>query len=368
MGVGILPLRLAKRGVSLLTRVQYGRQLPGVLRVGAVLALPDILHDLGAEPDLIMSAAGVAAETFADPENMIPFAALGRILALGVATTGCAHLGLLLGQRSEASSLGIVGLLAQHSKFVGIALETMVNHRRLYQAGMMANLNVAGGTAVLSYAINESVEGADQISDAVIATAFKVVRGLCGEPWSPTEVLLPRRRPADDTPFVTFFQAPLRFGAESAALAFPEHWLTHVPPRRNPIIHELLQKRITELQGREREGFALRLRPIVRTLVLTHRCSAEAAAQLFNMSPTTFDRRLAEEKLEFRKIAGEVRYEIARLMLAEPSVTLAEVAARLDYSCPSAFARAFQRWSGGSPSAWRNRNAKRSRAASVPAP
>jgi AraC-like DNA-binding protein len=333
-----------------------------------VLALPDILHDLRADPNSIMSAAGVAAEIFADPENMLPFAALGRLLTIGVATTRCAHLGLLVGQRSEASSLGIVGLLAQHCRFVGIALETMVNHRSLYQAGMTANLNVAGGTAVLSYAINESVESADQISDAVIATAFNIMRGLCGESWSPTEVLLPRRRPADDTPFVTFFQAPLRFGADTAALAFPDHWLTQVPPYRNPIIHELLQARIMELQHGRAEGLALRLRPIVRTLVLTHRCSAEAAAHLFNMSPTTFDRRLAEEGLEFRKIAGEVRYEIARLMLAEPSVTLAEIAARLDYSCPSAFTRAFQRWSGGSPADWRNRNAKRSRAAPAPAP
>ena len=39
-------------------------------------------------------------------------------------------------------------------------------------------------------------------------------------------------------------------------------------------------------------------------------------------------------------------------------LTLTEIAAALDYSQPSAFHRAFRRWSGTSPAAWRNANAR----------
>jgi AraC-like DNA-binding protein len=357
---------LATRANTHVAKAHYGRQLPGVIQVGGVSALRDVLLDLGVRPDSIMTAAGVATGIFADPESVIPMAAFGRVLTASVAKTNCAHFGLLVGQRCEASSLGLVGLLAAHSQYVGIALENLVNHLNLYQTGSTPSLSVADGEAALSYVINEPIESADHISDGVLATVFNIMRCLCGRSWHPTQVLLPRRQPADATPFATFFQAPVHFGAESAALVFPAHWLTHVVPGSNPTIRDLLEKRIKKLQSQKEEGFAARLRPIVRTLVLTHQCSAEAAARLFNMSPTTFDRRLAEEGLEFRKMVGEVRYEIARLLLAESSAALTEVAMRLDYSGLSVFVRAFKRWSGRSPADWRDRNVQQTRAASLP--
>jgi AraC-like DNA-binding protein len=341
------------------TRAQYGRRLPGVLRVGAVGALPDVLRDLGADPHSIMAEVGVAVEIFADPENMIPMPALGRLLAASVAKTNCQHLGLLVGQRGEASSLGLVGLLAAHSRYVGIALENLVRYLHLFHPGNTAGLRVTAGMAVLSYVINEPVESADQISDGALATLFNIMRGLCGKSWRPTEAHLPRRRPVDAMPFVAFFEAPVHFGAEYAALVFPDHWLTHVLPGSNPTIRRLLEERIDELQSQTGKGFAARLRPIVRTLVLTHHCSVEAAAQLFNMPPFAFGRRLAEEGLDFRKMVGEVRYEIARLLLTESAASLTEVAERLDYSGPSAFTRAFQRWSGTSPAEWRVLNCQK---------
>jgi AraC-like DNA-binding protein len=48
-----------------------------------------------------------------------------------------------------------------------------------------------------------------------------------------------------------------------------------------------------------------------------------------------------------------VRYEIARQLLEGTRLPLAEIAATLGYSDPSAFTRAFRRWSGHAPAAWR---------------
>jgi AraC-like DNA-binding protein len=57
--------------------------------------------------------------------------------------------------------------------------------------------------------------------------------------------------------------------------------------------------------------------------------------------------------MRFRTIANEVRFEIARQLLAATSLSLGQIAAALDYSEASAFTRAFRRWSGQTPSAWR---------------
>jgi Helix-turn-helix domain len=55
-------------------------------------------------------------------------------------------------------------------------------------------------------------------------------------------------------------------------------------------------------------------------------------------------------------INNEIRFEFARQLLGNTEVPLAQIAAALDYSEASAFSRAFRRWSGETPTAWRVRH------------
>jgi AraC-like DNA-binding protein len=55
----------------------------------------------------------------------------------------------------------------------------------------------------------------------------------------------------------------------------------------------------------------------------------------------------------YRAITNEIRFEIARQLLQDTQASLAQIAAALGYSEASAFTRAFRRWSGRTPTAWR---------------
>jgi len=65
------------------------------------------------------------------------------------------------------------------------------------------------------------------------------------------------------------------------------------------------------------------------------------------------NRYLKAEGTAFRTVADEVRFGIARQLLEDTDLPLVEIAAALDFSEPAAFTRAFHRWSGSTPSAWR---------------
>jgi AraC-like DNA-binding protein len=71
------------------------------------------------------------------------------------------------------------------------------------------------------------------------------------------------------------------------------------------------------------------------------------------MHRRTLNRHLRTEGLAFRQVANQVRFEIACELLANTDMALSQIAAVLRYSEPSAFTRAFRRWSGQTPSAWR---------------
>jgi AraC-like DNA-binding protein len=81
------------------------------------------------------------------------------------------------------------------------------------------------------------------------------------------------------------------------------------------------------------------VRRALRNELLKGPCSAPEIASLFGLHP--------------RKLVDEVRFEIARDLLANTRMALSQIASVLRFSEPSAFTRAFERWSGQTPSVWR---------------
>ena len=94
--------------------------------------------------------------------------------------------------------------------------------------------------------------------------------------------------------------------------------------------------------------------PACVATVLMHQASAKNIANLFSKHQRTLNRRLRASGTCFRELLNESRFEIARQLLEVSSMSLTEIAINLEYSDTSAFARAFRRQSGSSPSAWRD--------------
>ena len=206
----------------------------------------------------------------------------------------------------------------------------------------------------LGYAIYEQgVESPEQISDAAMAVATNVLRALCGPDWVPEEVLLPRRLPADPGPYRRFFKAPVRFDQETAALVFPTRWLDHRIADANPIFRQVFEAHVRELEAAGAGDWKDSLRRMLRTEILTTRCSATTVADRFALHRRTLSRHLQAEGAGFQSLVNETRFEIARQLLSQTRIPLSEIAVALGYSEASAFTRAFRRWAGQSPAAWR---------------
>ena len=197
------------------------------------------------------------------------------------------------------------------------------------------------------------VPGTLDIIDAAIASLFNVMRRLCGSSWQPIEVGLPRPKPRNTEPFDSFFNASVRFGAEHGVLIFSTDWLAQPLSDANSLIRRLVEDHIRKLESNIAESLEVQLRRLLRMLVLTGRCSLESAGQLLKLEPRTLARRLKQENIKFGELVDEARYDVARHLLADTSFAMMRVAAMLGYSEASAFSRAFHRWSGKAPAAWR---------------
>lgn len=76
-------------------------------------------------------------------------------------------------------------------------------------------------------------------------------------------------------------------------------------------------------------------------------------AQDLHVSGTTLQRRLHQEGLSYQRLKDDLRRDIAIDLLAAASMTVSEVAVRTGFQEASAFHRAFKKWTGVSPGAYR---------------
>jgi len=153
------------------------------------------------------------------------------------------------------------------------------------------------------------------------------------------------------------FHAQVHFGQACAAMRVPQDWLLFPCALADVRRHS---HAITDLERLERiQHGAEYVVSRVRQLIAKHASArknltlSQAANQL-GLSRRTLSRRLTEHDISFGELVADHQRRAAKELLLDPTLTIAEVGFRLGYSDPANFGRAFRRWFGTSPLAYRH--------------
>jgi AraC-like DNA-binding protein len=92
--------------------------------------------------------------------------------------------------------------------------------------------------------------------------------------------------------------------------------------------------------------------------ILPGDAGTDALAAALHMSPRTLQRRLEDEGTRFSEVLDAVRERMARRLVLDDAIGLAEVGYRVGFSDAATFSRAFKRWTGMPPGAFRRRRAR----------
>lgn len=326
----------------------------GRVRVGPLSKLPALVREFGGDPALVFADAGFNVAQFADPDTEVSFVAASRLLTGCVAATGCDALGLLLGERTDPSSLGVAGFMLKSAANVGEALSSLVRYLDLHDRGAVASLNIQGDQARFGYTIHLSgVESSGQIYDLAMTIACGIMRSICGSRWQPTKVHLSRKKPADPVPYRRFFQAPVFFDTLRSELVFASRWLGHPLVSADPLLHRYLEIEAGKMHASLPLTLVGELQRLLLAALPEAKQGAGDIAKMLGMHERTLHRKLRSEGATYRQVLEAVRYEMARQLLALDSLSLGQIAAALGYANVAAFSRAFKRWSGVSPRDWR---------------
>jgi AraC-like DNA-binding protein len=324
-------------------------------RMGPLIGIPGLLADFGVPLEKVLAGLPLGPEIFADPERRIPYALAAELLQDCARLSNCEHFGLILGSRHDHRSLGAPGLWMQNAPDLETALAGFVALQRGNSRGASVYLHRYGDTVVFGYGIYERGAVAYEQAYALIAALiFNMVQALTGGVAQIAEVLFSFRRPSESKSYSELFGVPIRFDQPETGLVLPMSALSAPIPGARPEEMKRLKRLAASMAPASHRVWTDRVRHALRPLLLRNEPTSASAAAHLSVNVRTLSRRLASEGTSFQEILDDVRYAMARELLAVTDMPIGDIAAALCYSAHGPFIDAFRRWSGAAPSMWRH--------------
>ncbi|MCB1496907.1 MAG: AraC family transcriptional regulator [Bauldia sp.] len=328
---------------------------PAIQRAASLVPLPALLTELGVDPDAVLAGTGVAADAL-KPDVFIPYAAYLAILDNAVRITGREDFGLLLGRRQTLAALGPLGRVMRHAATLGEAMAEFAAFQIGNSTGGTVYLIRAERDVVLGYGIYDpAIRASPYVHDVVLAVGCCLLAELTRGAVEPEELLSSRAAPKDLKPYRILGRCPIRFGQTQTGLVLGAANLGLAPPEADDALHGAALADLAPDLAAARKKMRGLVAHVLRHLLLVDRAKMGDVASYLGIHPRSLRRRLREEGTTFEAIRDEVRYTAARELLRLGALSITDIAVALDYASASSFVHAFRRWSGTTPTEWRDR-------------
>jgi len=324
--------------------------------IGALSDLPRVMLAMDHDPWTLLAGFGIDQEALAKLRTPIPVALYGRVLQAAATTTGCAHLGLLLGEATALENVGELRFLVLNAATVRQAFDHLVRFTSLLHQPLRMRVDYEQDYTGLSIALVEKTPGEEHILVGYTASAVKALRVVIGAQWNPSMVHLALRRPETTEQYRRFFRAPVLFDQPEYTILFPNSILDAPRTAGDPRLAEFIFERLCLLEGEAPRDLVGQVRHAIETQLLRGECDMTGVARLFSIHRKTLHGYLRELGTSFEALLDATRDALAVRMLEHTNLPISEIAAALHYSNQAALTRAFRRWHGQSPRAWRERS------------
>jgi AraC-like DNA-binding protein len=264
--------------------------------------------------------------------------------------TGDRALGLHLGARLNLSAHATVGQAFMTCENLEQVLNFLLKYYRILAPALDLRYEQRDGRCWL---IPETTDPAvrDEFGhELLFATIVYNLKLLVGSNEVQFRVELPYAEPDYVAEYEAQFGEELFFGARQGSLSFGDEWLAAELPSSNPALLALYEQECQRLLSDlvDQDNLSDQTSQLLRKLE-GHYPQMPQVAEMLNMSPRTFRRRLAAEEVSFQQLLDSVRTEHATHYLKTTSLPLASIAYMVGFNDASNFRRAYIKWTGMTP-------------------
>jgi AraC-like DNA-binding protein len=254
----------------------------------------------------------------------------------------------------------LLDYLAATSPTLGAAWLQICRYLSLWNEGVAILARVEPREAALEIrptSAADELEGLRQLLGLAGTTLVLMGHRYAGRPLPPRCVELACERPADPEPWVAAFGAPVTFDVPLTQIVYPSSTVEIASATSDAGLARILGRHADELLARQggRTRWSGRVRDAIVAQLRDGDVQIDSVAAAMALSARTLQRRLREEGTSFEAVLDETRFALAGSYLRDPTLAVAEIAWLVGYAEIAAFYRAFRRWTGSTPAAYRSR-------------
>jgi len=258
-------------------------------------------------------------------------------------------LAIELAQAITVEDYQLLGFVVMTSPTGHDAARNLCAYLPLLTEGGTWTLDADDDTVVARW--RRSVPASGVANEFAVAQLVNILRQLRRGPLAPARVTFRHARPAVTAAHERFFACPVEWDAPADSVVLEARALGFAPALANARLHAYLRAQADDALARRRAPASLveRIRDVVAAELPSGLPPVSRVARRLSISERSLRRTLSREHQSFRQIVDGVRKDRATELLAAGR-SVAEAAALLGFSDPSAFSRAFKRWCGHPPS------------------
>lgn len=217
-------------------------------------------------------------------------------------------------------------------------------------------LVIQGERAEARFRISPGLDAPDAIHEFGIASNFAmaILHLQLEGAQMPLEICFAHSAPPYAAVFEQVFLSPIRFDCGYNAIVFPVSMLSHPMRTADPVLHAVLRRLADQELGAlvNHSAFPARVRDAIEE-ELVRGAMLGTVAERLHMSASALRSRLRQHGTTYSAVLDRLRRDHAKRALRQSHLSITEVAHALGFAYPPAFHRAFRRWFGVTPSAFR---------------
>jgi AraC-like DNA-binding protein len=192
-------------------------------------------------------------------------------------------------------------------------------------------------------------------NEATLASIAAISRQVASRPFRALEVHVKHPAPDSCGAHEAYFGCPVHFESDRDALLVSTQTLDTPNKLGDASIASFFDTHLEAELGNLDDAVSLerQVRDLVTTSLSEGVPLLSDVARRLAMSGRTLQRRLGEQDSSFQALVDEARRQLAQRLLRETDYSLIEVAFMTGFSEQSALTRAFKRWVGQTPGAFR---------------
>lgn len=305
----------------------------------------------------VLAPLGLRTEDAFRVDLRVPFATMCEAWERTAEAVRDPAFGLKLGSGVRRGQFGhAIELAIRASASLGEAWSRCQRWTPLITDGIEVGLTRRAGLAFLTQRATTDIATPRVVNDVFASSFHAMGVQMTGIEWRPREVWFAHARPRDVASYAPVFGgATLHFDRPVTALVVDPSILDLAVMAPDPALIEMLERLfMPSLDPVSRRGDILdTVRGALAAQLPGHVPTSREIARLAGVSARTLQRHLARRGTCFKELLDDTRRQIACSLLCREGMGVTEIAYLAGFSEPSAFHRAFRRWTGSTPSEWR---------------